>query len=246
MIRIDLESTDSTNTFVKKLCMENLQSEEIYLVTAREQTAGRGRIGRSFSSLKDNGLYMTVAFPVGKKPEECLFITIAAAVVTCELLQECGCRDVRIKWVNDLYLHDRKAAGILTEAVTDPDTGLMRYAVVGLGININTDLDRLPAELHQKAGTITGLSVSTSVLSQKLAERIPQLALQCLDSEEEKKACIEKYRKQSMILGRRVFWEDGGQMLFGIAAGIDEQGRLLVERSGRLQVLDSGDVSLNF
>lgn len=239
IIRLDI--TDSTNTYVKnRLKEEGLPDGETLLVTAEGQTAGRGRLGRSFSSKKGSGLYMTVAFPVGKRPEESLMITAAAAVAVLEVLEENGSGKLMIKWVNDLYQNEKKVCGILTEAVTDADTNIMKYVIVGAGINIDADMSQLPSV----AGTLRGLSVSKDELSIILAERIAVLGTMAVSSAEGKQKVLSAYRKKSMMTGRDVFWEEDGVNVTGHAEGIDDECRLIVDTKEGKRVLDSGFVSV--
>ncbi|MDO4489393.1 MAG: biotin--[acetyl-CoA-carboxylase] ligase, partial [Eubacteriales bacterium] len=148
MRKIHFETIDSTNTYAK-----SLPSGEALLITADEQTGGRGRHGRSFSSVKNNGLYMTYRMPVGKKAEEALFITILTAVAVYDVLSRYA-DGLSIKWVNDIYHGDRKVCGILCEAVTDFKTGIMTDCIIGIGINLNADISLMPEELKGKAGAL--------------------------------------------------------------------------------------------
>lgn len=213
---------------------------ETLLVTAEGQTAGRGRVGKSFSSEKGNGLYMTVAFFVGKRPEESLFITTAAAVAVLETLEKAGSGDLKIKWVNDIFQNDRKVCGILTEAVTDKDTYLMEYAVVGVGINIDADIKRLP----DIAGTLRNLSVPKEELAVKLAEKIKEYSLMAIASDHGRTEILEAYRRKSLMTGRDVYWEENDSMTTGVAVGIDEECRLIVDTGEGRRTLDSGYISV--
>lgn len=238
---IRFETTASTNTYVKELLIkEGLPDGETLLVTAEEQTAGRGRLGKSFFSPKGCGLYMTVAFYVGKRPEDALFITSAAAVAAADVLDAAGAGDLKIKWVNDIFQNDRKVCGILTEAVTDPDTGIMKYAVVGAGINIDADESLLP----EVAGTLKELSLSKEELSVVLAAEIEKKSRFAIDSEEGRKEVLRQYRERSLMPGREVFWEDNGRTVTGLAVDIDDECRLVVDSGGERRILDSGFISV--
>lgn len=238
---IEFDLIGSTNTYVKDYLRNGgLPEGETLLVTAKGQTAGRGRVGRSFSSEKGNGLYMTVAFHVGKRPEESLFITSAAAVAVAETLLAAGSGEVKIKWVNDIYKGEKKVCGILTEAFTDPASGLMEYAIVGVGINIDADVEKLPAV----AGTLRNLSVSNEVLSVMLSEKIEKLSLMAVSSAEGKSEILRRYREKSMMTGREVFWEENGTAVTGRVAGIDDECMLMVDTVSGRRVLDSGYISV--
>ena len=238
---IHFDTIDSTNTYAKNLLKkEGLPDGETLLVTADEQTAGRGRLGRSFSSSRGNGLYMTAAFYVGKRPEEALFITAAAAVAVSEILESCGSGRLRIKWVNDIFQNEKKICGILTEAVTDMDTQLMDYAVVGVGINIDADLCMLP----ETAGSLYGLKASNKELAVMISERTETLSLAALSSDEGRNEILRRYRERSMMTGREVFWEEDGSLITGTVKGIDDECRLIVDTETGRRVLDSGYISV--
>ena len=121
---------DSTNARAKAWARAG--AAQGALVIAAGQTAGRGRLGRTFASPADAGLYMTVIlWPDGAALER---LTIAAAVATCEAIEACTPYRPGIKWVNDLLLGEKKICGILAEAVTSPSGA--RGAVVGIGVNL--------------------------------------------------------------------------------------------------------------
>lgn len=247
MRKIHFASIDSTNTFAKRLAgsSEHDQNETV-LITADEQTAGRGRTGKSFDSRKGNGLYMTVLFPVGKPPEACLFITVAAAVAVCTVLRRYSGEDIRIKWVNDLYLSDRKVCGILAEAVTDAGSGIMNSCVLGVGVNLDTKPENYPEELRPKVGSVNGIPISKECLAAKIAEETVRLIQRALENERDREAVLSEYRSLSMILGREVFWEENGRNMEGKAVDIDGKARLVVETAGGIKQLDSGYVSVKF
>jgi len=247
MRHIHFDTIDSTSTYARKLVAETkgLLTEPV-LVTAEEQTAGRGRCGKSFSSRRGNGLYMTVAFPTGRRPQDCLFVTVAAAVAVCEVLAGAGCPDAKIKWVNDIYVDDRKVCGILTEAVTDPDTGIMNCCLIGVGINIDADMETFPEELREKAGSLHGLRYPKEMLADRIAGQLIGRAGEVLESDQKKQAILDIYRENSMILGRKIRWEENGEEQSGTAREIDEQANLIVETPGGRKKLDSGYISVLF
>lgn len=247
MHHIHFDTIDSTNTFGKKLAdgRDGSGSDPV-LITAEEQTAGRGRTGKTFSSLRGNGLYMSVVLPVNRRPQDSLFITTAAAVAVCEVLRRYGCQKAEIKWVNDIYVDDRKVCGILTEAVTDPDSGIMRYAVVGIGINIDADESSFPEEIAGKAGTVTGLYITKERLAEIITDRLIRRVRQSLTVEEERLDTLEQYRAMSMTVGREVFWEENGREISGVAVDIDDDAALIVDTGSGEVRLESGYVSVRF
>lgn len=124
------------------------------LAAAQYQSGGKGRRGRSFYSPKDSGLYLSVLLHPKKTAQESLEITAAAAVAVCKAVEQvCGV-SLGIKWVNDLYLEEKKVCGILTEAVTDFETGDIEFVVVGIGLNLYPPEGGFPKYLEHVAGTI--------------------------------------------------------------------------------------------
>ncbi len=246
------ESIDSTSTYSKLYIDELMSSEnEHSLVLAYEQTAGRGRQGKTFSSKKNNGIYMTLGIGVHRKMEDFLFITSACAVALVrglnKLYAEAGYvpeEPPKIKWVNDIWQGDKKICGILTEAVNNYSEGIIEYAVIGIGINIGTDINRLPEELRAIAGSI-GLSISDREhIAASIASEIFSVAERLKADKSIANELIKEYRKESMIIGRCVNWSTAGVLNEGIAVDINNEGNLLVETDTGIVKLNSGLVSV--
>ena len=128
---------DSTNTLVKHLAEQG--GREGMVVIAQHQTAGKGRLGRSFYSPKGTGLYLSILLRPKFSAQEALSITTAAAVAVAEAVDQVTGKEggeAKIKWVNDVYYRYRKVCGILTEASIDFETGGLHYAVLGIGVNL--------------------------------------------------------------------------------------------------------------
>lgn len=144
------DSVDSTNTEAKR----QLISDQITfpkLILANEQTAGRGRIGKSFYSPKNSGIYMSLVYHLEKPLQRAELVTLAAAVAVVRTLQPYISEKLRLKWVNDIFIGDRKICGILSEAVSDLEMGQIQNIVVGIGINLKTV--EFPKELKSIAGS---------------------------------------------------------------------------------------------
>ena len=127
------ESLDSTNTHAKELARQGAAAGTV--IIAQTQSAGRGRLGRSFHSPADTGLYFSLILRPDCKPEQLMHLTCAAAVAACDAVERsCGLRP-GIKWINDLTLEGKKLGGILTELSFSTD-GRVSSAVIGIGINV--------------------------------------------------------------------------------------------------------------
>ena len=136
---ICLDKIDSTNNYAKKLALQNADNGT--LIVANSQTGGRGRQGHKFISPPGTGLYMTLILRPSVNISEFQMITIAAAVSVCRSIEDlCGETGItKIKWVNDIYMRERKISGILTEAVTNFENGEIESVVTGMGINVTTE-----------------------------------------------------------------------------------------------------------
>ncbi|MDO4960439.1 MAG: biotin--[acetyl-CoA-carboxylase] ligase, partial [Eubacteriales bacterium] len=147
---------DSTNTAVKARAAA--EPGEGLIIIARQQTAGRGRMGRRFHSPMGTGVYMSILLRPKMPASDAVHITAAAAVAAAEAIEEVcpaiGPGGVQIKWVNDLFLDDKKICGILTEAGISVENTYLEYAVLGLGFNIRTPEGGWPEEIKDTAGSL--------------------------------------------------------------------------------------------
>ncbi len=217
--RLHLRATDSTNTRARELALAGAPHGT--LVTATEQTAGRGRQGRTWTAPPGRALLMSLVL---RDPPTLL--PLAAAVAVADL---CG-PAARIKWPNDVLLNGRKAAGILVEG--RPFEG---WAVLGIGLNVAVRPEDLPAELRE---TATGLGREPSDVEPALAELLGLLERRLAEDAE---ATLAAWRERDALLGREIAWSGGT----GVAAGVDGSGQLVVELpDGGVTSLGAGEVHL--
>ncbi|HIZ66565.1 MAG TPA: biotin--[acetyl-CoA-carboxylase] ligase [Candidatus Blautia pullicola] len=209
------------------------------LAAAQYQSGGKGRRGRSFYSPKDSGLYLSVLLHPKKTAQESLEITAAAAVAVCKAVEQvCGV-SLGIKWVNDLYLEEKKVCGILTEAVTDFETGDIEFVVVGIGLNLYPPEGGFPKYLEHVAGTI--LEPGQGADRNRLAGEIVNRLLE----EVEKPGIPPEYIKRNIVPGKQVKISYGSQERVVIAKKIRRDGQLeILNEKGEREVLPCGDVSL--
>ena len=219
------DTVSSTNRAAKELAADKRAGHGSFVI-ARQQTEGRGRKGKSFFSPKDAGLYMSVVLYPRHSLEESLKMTAVAAVAVYRAVRKvCGIR-LGIKWVNDLYLEDKKVCGILTEAVTDIESGQIQFAVIGIGLNLYPPEGGYPGEL---SGTASALCPSEAEMgfdpNRLAAEIVNELLRSVADLQ-----IPEEYREASIVLGRTITvcgpGEDRKQVR---AVEILEDGRLVVE-----------------
>ena len=218
----------STNTTAKELILAGTREG---VIVAEKQSAGRGRLGRSFFS--ENGLFMSVILSPERVSFAPSFLTSVAAVSVCRVLRERGF-DVGIKWVNDLYYKGKKVCGILTEAVSCGGE-IMGY-VVGIGINLG-DAD-FPAELAEIA---TALPISIENKKALLGEIIASLEAALSESAE---SLVSYLSENSVVLGKRIRFF-GAREGEGIATGLDSQGGLIVRTAENESItLTTGEISV--
>ena len=176
---------DSTNLEAKRLI---LSGEKLpFCVVADSQTNGRGRLSRSFYSPNKTGLYFTIALPFSDF--EITTITAKTAVAVCKALEEIKVTP-GIKWVNDIYLNNRKICGILAEAVNDIETGRISSIIIGIGINVTT-VD-FPRELSEIAGSIQK-DIDKNMLMDRITINLLDLIYNTTDF-------LSYYKSRSIIL----------------------------------------------
>ncbi|MBP3815461.1 MAG: biotin--[acetyl-CoA-carboxylase] ligase [Firmicutes bacterium] len=236
------DSIGSTNNYAKTLEI----GETPVVIVANSQTAGKGRLGRSFASPADTGLYMTLAikptFDLAKSP----FITIATAVAVCHAIDQVCEINPKIKWVNDLYYRDRKICGILTEAQTNLETGRIDSLIIGIGINCFPG--SFPPELEGIAGPI---SDDPNAFSRtKLAAAVVNNIMNMIPNIGEK-TFLHEYRRRCFILGKGILVHplSGERPIKARAIDIDDNGGLVVEymegiRMRDMETLSNGEVTV--
>lgn len=232
------EETASTNDLAKEAAA---RGEKKAAFVATRQTAGRGRKGRTFVS-PPGGLYLSYLLrPTRVTAQEAVAMTTAACVAVCRAIERVCGMDVHIKWVNDLYVHGKKVCGILTEAVTQPDTGEMAV-IIGVGINVCTKTEDFPAELRETAGSLCGgdCPVLMAKLAAEVLDGLARVEEDCVE-----KTWLAAYRAKSMVLGRTVRCYRGGETFDGVAESVDDSGGLTLRLpDGTRRTLCSGEVTL--
>lgn len=227
------DSIDSTNTEAKRevLCGKDTP----LLVIADSQTAGRGRMGRSFYSPARTGLYMSLAIEITGGLSKTVGITSAAAVSVFRAIRRvCGI-ETGIKWVNDVYLDGKKICGILAESFVEGDR---LFAIVGIGVNLSTD--SFPEEIRSTAASLD----TDPSLKGELATEICKELLTVIPNIKSREF-MNDYRKHSVVLGKKVVFTENGEIYRGFAESISDDGALTVLlESGERRALSSGEISL--
>jgi BirA family biotin operon repressor/biotin-[acetyl-CoA-carboxylase] ligase len=233
------ETISSTNEVAYRLASEGASHGEV--VICEQQTAGRGRRGRTWVSPPGLNLYFSVILRPELPPQRAPELTLVTAVAVAETLREAGA-DTEIKWPNDLQVDGLKVGGILTELSAEPDR--VHFAVVGVGLNLNATEEDFPPELREVATSVREVCrhpVSRSLLTAALWARLEQW----LDrhAEEGFAPVREAWRSYSCTLGEEVLVKAERRELRGVAEDIDETGALLVRTpEGVLEKILAGDV----
>ena len=233
------KEVSSTNTVVKELAENGAREGKV--IIASSQTAGKGRMGRSFSSPEGCGLYMSVLLRPVFPAEQALFITTLASVCVSRAIEAAAGADTSIKWVNDVFCRGKKVCGILTEASLDMESGGLSYAVLGMGINIKDPPGGWPEELAPVAGSLFGAAepprgarnlIAAHILN-GLAEEYGEL---------ESRRFLSEYRSRSALLGKPVTMYVGKHTFDGVAVDIDSEARLIVRlNNGEMRAFSSGE-----
>ena len=226
------DSIDSTNDAIFR---EDARAAlpSFSFMAAEEQIAGKGRVGKSFHSPFGTGLYFSTILH-GEDVADPAVLTMAAAVACKEALLMQTDEDVKIKWVNDLYLDHKKIAGILTEA--DFSRGHARY-VIGMGINIATADDAFKKQALPAAGSLHD-TVSRNQLAADIMNRLYALL------HDPAGAIVDAYRKYNLTIGKNVRFAKGDIEYTGVAEAIDDDGALLVATGDRTIRLSAGAISI--
>ncbi len=233
------QTVTSTNILAKEAAAKG--AKEGTVIIAREQTEGRGRMGRSFYSPDSSGIYFSIILRPTLNLEDSLLITTSTAVAVAKAIEAIAQVRASIKWVNDIFVEDKKVCGILTEASLNFESGGLEYAVVGIGINTWTQ--GFPEEIQKTAGSLfQGKPGNSPVTSMLVAEVLNNIA-GSMDSLTDKKY-LEEYRKRSFLLGKDILVLKGKDITPAKAINIDEKARLVVEYGDHtIEALVSGEVS---
>lgn len=237
------QELDSTNRYLKELARQ--EKPEGTVILAERQSAGRGRLGRSFFSPEDTGIYMSILLRPKLTLEQSVRITSMAAVAVARAIEQvCGIRS-QIKWVNDIFLNRKKVCGILTEAGIDYEKGTLEYAVLGIGVNVGTM--EFPEELRSIATSVSnecGREISRNCLISEILNELgvwyPTL---------QNGGFLKESRERSILLGEEILVLDTlaeGGAYAAKAVDLDEFGHLIIEKEGQRMLLNSGEVSIRF
>ncbi len=213
-------------------------AEEGTVICAESQTKGRGRLGRSWSSPKGKGIYMSVILRPRLSPTEVSQLTLLAAVAAAEAIQKVSGLSAMIKWPNDLLIGGKKVVGILTELSAETDR--VKFVAIGIGINVNTPVNQLPPH----ATSLKNEADKNFSRVELIREILRSLEEWYLRFQEEGPAVVMmRWKELSSTLGKHIKISDPNQTIEGKAIDIDDDGGLLIRSDSGIVVKKmSGDV----
>lgn len=238
-----LPVAESTNVLLKERA--GAGAKEGHVILANTQTGGRGRLGRSFYSPADTGIYMSLLLrPQGYCPDQAVRLTTMAAVAACEAIEEVSGKNAQIKWVNDVYMDYKKVSGILTEAAFSLEDNGLDYIVVGIGINAYPPKEGFPPEVEQ---------IASAVFRTRQSDGKNHLAAAFLNrfmgyyAARDNMDYAKEYRARSLVIGKKIRVISPAGQREGLALDVDEECRLLVQYGdGSRETLSSGEISIRF
>ena len=208
-----------------------------FAVIAEKQTGGKGRLGRTFVS-PEGGIYFSLVLP-GKSVPDPDLVTTGASLAVSEAMERLTGIETRIKWVNDLYIGDRKCTGILTEGIVNMEEGGLSDVIIGIGVNLRTRAEDYPEELRSIVTSFFPDGNSDVTRAEALRECISSvLAIQG-------RPFLDEYRRRCFLIGRDLYRVKGDDRRACTALDIDGRGHLVVRyEDGSVEALSSGEVTL--
>ncbi len=211
------------------------------LTIALSQTGGRGRMGRSFYSPESSGIYFSLVLRPRIKAEDISLITPVAAVAVARAIEEIARKSPKIKWVNDLFINNKKVCGILSEATFCGD-GSAEYVILGIGINLVTPKGGYPQDIKNIAGSV--FNKDEAFNANKLVASIVNGFFE-LYTDLKSENTLEEYQKRMMLIGSNINYTQNGVQKSGSVAGIDNKFRLIIKNEkGESVHLQSGEVTI--
>lgn len=234
---------DSTNTHAKALAAAGAPSGTVLI--ADRQTGGRGRMGRSFHSPADSGIYLSVILRPNCPPSDLMHLTCAAGCAMCDAVEEAANVRPGIKWINDLVWEAKKLGGILAELSINPTSGLVDYAVVGIGINCSQEARDFPPKIREIATSLTSITGKSIDRNRLTAAMICALAHTSKTLLTQRSAIMARYRQDCVTLGKEVAIHRFDEVRHGLAVDVDDEGALVVQfADGHRETVSAGEVSI--
>jgi BirA family biotin operon repressor/biotin-[acetyl-CoA-carboxylase] ligase len=242
MLRLHFDSTDSTNTQARRLAAE--RPGERLLVTANTQSAGRGRHGRAWQSPR-GGAWMSIVWPLALEPRAYAPVSLVAAVAVRRAAVECAgdlADRLSIKWPNDLLVGDAKVAGILCEQFPGHGTSEGAILVIGIGVNVDFDAAQFPAQLRYPATTLA-VAAGRPIDVEDVIAAVSRHVVDAVGTFERDglPEMLRELRDHLAYVGTVRTWSSPRGHVTGCVMGIDQHGRLLVQRGSEQLACEVGE-----
>ena len=235
----EFENISSTNDFSKQLCMDNPKNGTI--VIANEQTKGKGRLGKTWSSIKNKGLYFSIIFKCDNNKSKYETLTPIISLAITDLLKNYSLNP-KIKWPNDILINNKKVCGILCEFKQSPHGN---FIICGIGVNLYQDISDFNEELRDKA---TSISINTNIKiirNEFINNLISNLHVYYNNfNSSSLKPFLNKYTELSSLLNKEVSLKINGYDTSGNVIGFNELGYLLLKTENKVIEISSGEVTL--
>ncbi|MBE7013672.1 MAG: biotin--[acetyl-CoA-carboxylase] ligase [Ruminococcaceae bacterium] len=226
------DKIDSTNTYARNVLKDGK------VIISDMQKNGRGRMGRSFYSPEDNGIYMSVVLKVDKEYSDLDLFTVAIASITLSAIEKVTGKNCFVKWVNDIFLNDKKVSGILCENVLSKDGKKIEYIIIGIGINVKSVKD-FPMDLKDIAGCIE--EIDRNILIAEILK-----GTQTLRKDFNLKKYLKLYKEKSMVINKNISFFLNSKEYSGKVEDINDKGNLVVRiPNGDIKIIKSGEIRLN-
>jgi len=246
------DTIDSTNNYAKKIASENC--EEGTVIVAESQTAGRGRLGREWSSIDKKGIWMSIVLRPEMLPEEVQIITLAASIAVVSAVKRVTGIETGIKWPNDIILEGKKVCGILTEMNSEMEK--VNYLIIGIGINVNHDKEDLSHDILHKAISLKMYNERVNNIEEINSGNFNrnELIKSILFEMEQKYSkikkgltdeVIEEWKRYSVTLGKEIKIVTKNKEYIAMAEDITPEGKLTVRcKDGIIKEISSGEISV--
>ena len=249
------DTLESTNEYAKKIAAEGAKEKTVVL--ASYQTKGKGRAGRSFYSPNGSNIYMSVILRPAVNFTDAQLITVLAASCTALAIETVTNKSVGIKWVNDIYLDNKKVAGILAEVAGGVDKeGIVDSIILGIGINV-FEADEVPKDISDIYGAVYSGSemIEDSEIRNRISDNIVKKFIELFDAcyggikcntrTYETTRMIEEYKNHSIVIGREVTYMSANEEKKVRVVGIDDDGSLIVfDESGERKKYRDGEIRI--
>ncbi|KRL37714.1 biotin--[acetyl-CoA-carboxylase] ligase [Liquorilactobacillus uvarum] len=231
------EKISSTNTRAKEISISSDKNLPLVIIS-NQQTGGYGRYGRAFSS-PNTGIYMSLLLKNSSSSLNPGLLTTATATAITRAIEKKLHVTPSIKWVNDVLVNGKKVVGILTEGIADIESRYIKQIVIGIGINYSTDVDSMPSELQQRAGSLLEFAKKYSVSRNEFIAAVLQEFF-LLYPHYEEGTFLDEYRTHSAVLNKKVTITQGQHQYVGYVDQINRQGEIVLDDG---TTLSSGEVT---